>query len=187
MGKLKPHENPGQDEPGTRGKMARGIAAYQDILHKKNNPPDAPGPENVGTRKTAGDGKNGLVKTGGKREAETAGGLNRKAGLAKTARPAAGPADQEISKYRRTAQFLVLIGSDKAAQILSRLDPEQIEAVSREIVSLRNISPEEGKAVLGEFRSLLSTPGVSSPSSTGGLKRPGGSSTPPSVRKKGKP
>jgi flagellar motor switch protein FliG len=102
---------------------------------------------------------NGLVKTGG--------------GLNKTVKP---PKKKEagnkepVSKYRRVAQFLVLVGSDKAAEILAHLDPEQVEAVSKEIVSIKGITPEEGEAILDEFRSLLSSPYVYSGSSQGGVE-----------------
>jgi flagellar motor switch protein FliG len=63
----------------------------------------------------------------------------------------------EASKYRRTAKFLILIGADEAARILPHLDPDQIEAVSREIAAVRGITPEEGGEILGEFRTLLSS------------------------------
>jgi flagellar motor switch protein FliG len=65
--------------------------------------------------------------------------------------------------------FLVLAGSDEAAKILSQLDPDQVEAVSREIAALRGITPEEGEAVLEEFRALLSSPFAYSGSSSGGV------------------
>jgi flagellar motor switch protein FliG len=55
------------------------------------------------------------------------------------------------------AKFLILIGGDEAAGILSKLDIEQVEAISREIASVRGISGEEASAIFGEFRSLLSS------------------------------
>jgi flagellar motor switch protein FliG len=61
------------------------------------------------------------------------------------------------SKLRRTAKFLVLIGAEEASRILPRLEPEQIEAISREIAAVRGIGAEEGKEILGEFKSLLSS------------------------------
>jgi flagellar motor switch protein FliG len=68
-----------------------------------------------------------------------------------------GPEGREESKYRRVAKFLVLIGAEEAARILPRLEPAQIEAVSREIALVRGITAEEGKGILDEFRSLLSS------------------------------
>jgi flagellar motor switch protein FliG len=85
-------------------------------------------------------------------------------GFSKTVRPAG------VSKYRRVAQFLVLVGSDKAAEILVHLDPDQVEAVSKEIVNIKGITPEEGEAVLDEFRSLLSSPYAYSGSLSGGVE-----------------
>ena len=89
-------------------------------------------------------------------------------GLLKTALPP----DKKTgaSKYRRAAQFMVLIGSDEAAKILSRLDKNQVEAISREIVSIGSISPGEAEAILEEFRSLLSPAYGYSGSSSGGIE-----------------
>jgi flagellar motor switch protein FliG len=95
--------------------------------------------------------------------------LPRGGGFLKTG-PGKAPAPKELSKYQKTARFLVLAGSDEGAKILSQLDPEQVEAVSREIAALRGITPEEGEAVLEEFRSLLSSPLVYSGSSSGGVE-----------------
>ncbi len=79
-------------------------------------------------------------------------------------------ADGEDSKYRRVAKFLILIGGDQAAKILAELEPSQVEAVSREIASIRGISGEEGTKILEEFRSLLSSPYTYSGSSAGGIE-----------------
>ncbi|MDR3148213.1 MAG: flagellar motor switch protein FliG [Treponema sp.] len=68
------------------------------------------------------------------------------------------PAPPPESKYRRLAKFFVLIGAEEAARILPRLEPEQIEAVSREIACLRGIGAEEGQEILNEFMALLSSP-----------------------------
>ena len=92
-------------------------------------------------------------------------------GLIKTSReesiPNADPSPKP-SKLRRTAQFMLLIGSDEASKILSRLDSEQVQAISRELFSIRSISNEEADAVLEEFRSLLSPSYRYSGSSAGG-------------------
>jgi flagellar motor switch protein FliG len=74
-------------------------------------------------------------------------------GLLKTIPP---DGEQDDSKIRRTAKFLILIGGEKAAQILAHLDGDQVEAISREIASIRGITAEEGERILGEFQSLLS-------------------------------
>ncbi|MDR2376674.1 MAG: flagellar motor switch protein FliG [Treponema sp.] len=68
------------------------------------------------------------------------------------------PKGQEESKYRRVAKFFVLIGAEEAARILPGLEPEQIDAVSREIAAIRGIGMEEGQEILDEFKSLLSSP-----------------------------
>jgi flagellar motor switch protein FliG len=55
------------------------------------------------------------------------------------------------------AKFLILIGGDEAAGILSKLDIGQVEAISREIASIRGISGGEAAEILEEFRSILSS------------------------------
>ena len=77
---------------------------------------------------------------------------------------------EKPSKFKRTAQFMVLIGSDEASKILSRLDSSQVEAISKEIVSLKSISGEEAEAVLEEFHFLLSPSYGYTGSSAGGVE-----------------
>jgi flagellar motor switch protein FliG len=61
------------------------------------------------------------------------------------------------SRIRRLAKFFILVGSDRAAGILSYLEPDQVEAVSKEIASIRGIRTEEGEEILREFQSLLTS------------------------------
>ena len=75
------------------------------------------------------------------------------------------------SKFTRAAQFMVLIGSEEASRILSKLDPDQVEAISKEIVTLKTITVKEAETVLEEFRSLLSSPYGYSGSSSGGIEQ----------------
>jgi flagellar motor switch protein FliG len=80
-------------------------------------------------------------------------GAEQNQGFLKTSTAAAGE-----SKFRRAAKFLVLIGSSRGAEILSRLPPDQVEAISREIAGIGAVGAEEGRAVLEEFSSLLASP-----------------------------
>jgi flagellar motor switch protein FliG len=73
------------------------------------------------------------------------------------------------SKYRRAAKFMVLIGSDEASKILSRLDSAQVDAISREVVNIRSIGPFEAESILEEFKALLSSGYGYSGSSSGGI------------------
>ncbi|MDR2185138.1 MAG: flagellar motor switch protein FliG [Treponema sp.] len=151
------------------GPAAQGIAAYQHTLRKlrgsknKNGGGDAEMPGAV----EAPPSSPGLIKTG----------------KAKTRPPAFAPrpipADtagvsrdppQGDSRVRRAAKFLILIGGDEAARILAHLDIEQVEAISREIASIRGIDAGEAGAVLGEFRSLLSAPYTCAGSASGGVE-----------------
>ena len=133
------------------GRSKRGIAAYQKIMGKeaeKNDPKD--GFLKIGQPaypKKTQIPKKVPVETGKKTE---------------TTSPA--------SKFKRAAQFMVLIGCDEASKILSRLEPKQVEAISKEIVNIGSIKPEEAEAVLEEFRSLLSPSYGYSGSSSGGIE-----------------
>ena len=139
---------------------ARGIAAYKKAMEEK--------PED------------GLLKTGAAPQKKT--GREAVPGKkplgkipGKVHKISQKPDDKPVlksgaSKYRRAAQFMVLIGSDKASEILSRLDSKQVEAISKEIVSIKSISPEEAESVLEEFHSLLSSSFGYSGSSSGGIE-----------------
>lgn len=56
--------------------------------------------------------------------------------------------------YRKVAKFLVLIGEDKAAKIMSKLTPEQAEKIAWEISSIRGIDKDEASAIFAEFNAL---------------------------------
>jgi flagellar motor switch protein FliG len=119
-----------------KSSAARGIAAYQRVLEEAAEKQE--------------ERREGLLKTGKDRGAAVR-------PLPKTI-PAPREAGAGDSKIRRAAKFLILIGGEKAAQILAHLEDEQVEAVSREIASIRGITAGEGEQVLEEFRSLLSMP-----------------------------
>ncbi len=70
-------------------------------------------------------------------------------------RPRASATGGSESPYRKVAKFLLLIGVDEAARVMSRLTEEQTERVVSEIASIRSVSPEESALVLAEFKSLL--------------------------------
>jgi len=74
------------------------------------------------------------------------------------------------SKYRRVAKFLILIGSEQAADILAELDPAQVDEISREIALVKVIRPEERDEILAEFHELFSRPYSFSGSSRGGIE-----------------
>jgi flagellar motor switch protein FliG len=159
--------------PGLAGGAARGIAAYQQVLkgaaenpenpRKGGGAPPVPGKERAsGAGNAAPVPEGGLLKTGKDRG-------RRIPPLPRTI-PGAPETGAGDSKIRRTAKFLILIGGEKAAQILAHLEADQVEAVSREIASIRGITAEEGERILEEFRSLLSAPYGYSGYAAGGLE-----------------
>lgn len=97
-------------------------------------PPSPPKPKSV-----PADDRNGLAA------AET-----RAEGLLKSG------GDSGIS---RAAKFLLLLGTDEAAKVLSHLAPAEIERVSKEILSIRKIDAIEANEVLAEFGWLVKTKG----------------------------
>jgi Flagellar motor switch protein len=66
--------------------------------------------------------------------------------------------DSGISK---AAKFLLLLGTDEASKVLSHLKPEEVEAVSREILKVKNIDAPEANGILAEFGWLVKTKGWS--------------------------
>jgi flagellar motor switch protein FliG len=150
--------------------VSRGVAAYQRTLGKAQ---DSEGEESRNFEESRNSGipgaaeappsPPGLIKTGRAK----AGPSGPRRVSAESPRNRESPGD---SRVRRTAKFLILIGGDEAAQILSRLDPEQVEALSREIASIRGIDAGEAGAILDEFRSLLSAPYSCGGSASGGVE-----------------
>jgi len=139
------------------GKRAsRGIAAYKKTMEKGNE-------ENFPGEK----GGDGFLKTD--QTFKKARPPKKQTSAAKISNVKISQ-EVTVSKFRRAAMFMVLIGSDEASKILSRLDPKQVEAISKEIVTIKSINPEEAEAVLEEFRSLLSPSYGYSGSSYGGLE-----------------
>jgi flagellar motor switch protein FliG len=64
--------------------------------------------------------------------------------------------DSGISK---AARFLLLLGTDEAAKVLSHLSPTEIDQVSREILSVKTIDSIEANEILAEFGWLVKTKG----------------------------
>ncbi|MDR0410506.1 MAG: flagellar motor switch protein FliG [Treponema sp.] len=73
------------------------------------------------------------------------------------------------SKYRKVAKLLILMEKEAAIQILSKLEPAQIEAISKEIASIHGIGVEEAEDLLDEFKSLLALSGGYKGSFSGGI------------------
>lgn len=63
--------------------------------------------------------------------------------------------DGRENVYRRVAKFLLLIGIDEAAKVISHLTPEQTERIIPEIASIRRVDSDEAAVILAEFQTLL--------------------------------
>ncbi|MBN1766791.1 MAG: flagellar motor switch protein FliG [Sedimentisphaerales bacterium] len=60
----------------------------------------------------------------------------------------------EIPGMRKSAIVLLSLGKDIAASVVSRMDREQIEEVSRQLAELQGVTPQEQDLVLEEFYNL---------------------------------
>ena len=61
------------------------------------------------------------------------------------------------SVYRRVAKFLLLIGSDQAAEVFKFLPQADVEKIIPEITTIREVPQDEAAAIFEEFRSLVET------------------------------
>ncbi len=65
------------------------------------------------------------------------------------------------SGISKAAKFLLLLGTDEASKVIAHLTPEEVEAVSREILKVKNIDAPEANEILAEFGWLIKTKGWS--------------------------
>ncbi len=61
----------------------------------------------------------------------------------------------DIPGRRKAAILLVILGPEKAAQVLKHLDESDVEMLTIEIANLGQVSDEEKRAVLQEFNNIL--------------------------------
>ncbi|HTX73484.1 MAG TPA: FliG C-terminal domain-containing protein [Rectinemataceae bacterium] len=61
----------------------------------------------------------------------------------------------------RAAKFLLLLGTEEASKVLAHLGPAEIEAVSREILKVKDMDAIEANEILAEFGWLVRTKGWS--------------------------
>jgi flagellar motor switch protein FliG len=58
-------------------------------------------------------------------------------------------------KYKEIAEYLILVGADKAAAILKGLSEEQVEAICGQVAQIKTIDKDEAAKVLAEFETLF--------------------------------
>jgi flagellar motor switch protein FliG len=152
------------ENQGPTAPLDRGIAAYRNAMQAPAGDTAGKAPQQERQRVPA----EGFLKTGEEPETPRAGEAGAESRFRKL--PKVLPREEGDSKLRRVAKFLILIGKDEAAGILAKLDIEQVEAISREIASIRGISGEEASAIFSEFRSLLSSNYPFMGANSGGLE-----------------
>jgi len=141
--------------------LQNGINAYKKTINLNNELKTLDQPQNVNSKKNAYKTKipGEFYKTNLPVKNANQGSL-----IKETIPP------QPESKYKRVAKFLILIGSEQAAEILSELDPEQVNEISREIALTKIIKPEERDEIFKEFHSLFLKPYSFTGSSRGGIE-----------------
>ena len=77
--------------------------------------------------------------------------------------------EEQESKYRKAAKFLILIGEEEAARVLSFLDPQLVEILSKEIAAIPGLTAKEAFETMNEFKGLFSLSSQCSASSFGGV------------------
>jgi flagellar motor switch protein FliG len=65
------------------------------------------------------------------------------------------------SGMSKAAKFLLLLGTEEASKVISHLKSDEVEAVSREILKVKNIDAAEANSILAEFGWLVKTKGWS--------------------------
>jgi flagellar motor switch protein FliG len=70
--------------------------------------------------------------------------------------------------YRKAAQFLMLLGKEEAARVLSRMSAEEVEGITREIARTQRIEEKEASRILEEFGYIRQTKDIIA---TGGIDR----------------
>ena len=60
-------------------------------------------------------------------------------------------AREDSSGSRRAAALLLMVGKERAADILKHLSPEEVEAIVHQIADLRELGKEEADRILSEF------------------------------------
>jgi flagellar motor switch protein FliG len=142
--------------------LQHGINAYKKTINLNlNNELEQAPPQNVNTKKHTQKLK---VPVEFYKTSLPVKDVNQNSLLKETISP------QPESKYRRVAKFLILIGSEQAAEILAELDPEQVDEISREIALTKIIKPEERDEIFTEFHSLFLKPYRLSGPSRGGIE-----------------
>ena len=159
MGKPKPPP----ENSAAEGALLRGISAYKKTLGKDSDNDNNSELPQTNNHTDDIPRESLLIKTSSPKP------VHKTLKPPSAGKEATGKIKLESSKYKRAAQFMLLIGSDEASKILSRLDSAQVEAISKEIVGIKSIRKDEAEAVLEEFRSLLSPTYGFFGSSSGGV------------------
>lgn len=74
----------------------------------------------------------------------------KQGGLLKVGREASGEKD---GVHRRVAKFLLLIGTDEAAEVLKFLPQDDIEKIIPQLATIQSVSSDEAEEILSEFHS----------------------------------
>ncbi|MCD1654939.1 flagellar motor switch protein FliG [Treponema zuelzerae] len=159
-------ENPSSSgsQPDSRPGESKPLSERSNGGSKQAN--DGPARSNGGSARSNGgsaqaSGRSGQSNGGSKQASGRSGQANsgpgsargnELPGLIKVPDSSSGGRD---SPFRRVAKFLLIIGVDEAAKVLSKLSPDQVEKVVLELASIRRVEKDEASLVLAEFEALF--------------------------------
>src|SRR3954468_8479555 len=67
----------------------------------------------------------------------------------------AAPARPELPGLRKAAVFLAQMSKEEAGVLLSKLRPREVESLTRELMRLSTVEPEDVDGVLNEFHTMM--------------------------------
>jgi flagellar motor switch protein FliG len=69
--------------------------------------------------------------------------------------------------YRKAASLLLLLGKERAAEVMSHFSPREVEGIIHEIALIKQVEPEEARKILSEFSGMAA--GADTVSRNGGV------------------
>jgi flagellar motor switch protein FliG len=60
-----------------------------------------------------------------------------------------------LNRTQKLAAFLILLGPESAGELLRHFNPDQLEAVAREMVAIPYVDPELRDSILEEFSAVV--------------------------------
>ena len=132
----------------------QGISAYQAAMKPASREGESSGKGPAGKGKSAKKAPAQKPAGGERPEALIKATVPEKPAVPANPQGPAEAASDKTSGYRKAAGLLLLVGKEKAAEILRHFSPEEIEKIVHEIALIRELEPEEASVILTEFHEI---------------------------------